>query len=207
MPDQTPAGPSAAWCETFLEAARSFAELVTALPADLSGPGLGEWDLRALVGHTARSLTTVSTYLRQPADEVVLNNAADYIGGLAGVSTDSCITQRGVEAGRQLGADPSRAVQTLLDAVTADLTDADPEQIVSTYAGGMRLRDYLPTRTFELVVHGLDIDAAAAVGWTPPPQALAEAVGLAAEVAVRRGEGPRLLRLLTGRDPGGISIL
>ena len=31
------------------------------------GAGLGEWDLRALVGHASRSLITVSTYLQRPA--------------------------------------------------------------------------------------------------------------------------------------------
>ena len=69
------------------------------------------------------------------------------------------------------------------------------------------LRDYLPTRIFELVVHGLDIAAVVPVPWTPPPAALAEAVAVATEVAVRRGEGTILLRLITGREPGGISIV
>lgn len=39
------------------------------IPADAwDGPGLGEWDLRALVGHTSRSLITVSTYLKTTAE-------------------------------------------------------------------------------------------------------------------------------------------
>ena len=39
--------------ETFAEAARTFVGLVRALPNDRwDGPGLGEWDLRSLVGHT-----------------------------------------------------------------------------------------------------------------------------------------------------------
>jgi hypothetical protein len=71
----------------------------------------------------------------------------------------------------------------------------------------MRLRDYLPTRTFELVVHGLDISLAVPVRWTPPLGALRSAVELATEVALRRGEGTLLLRLVTGREPGGFSIV
>ena len=55
------------WTATYLEAAASFADLVASLPPALSGPGLGHWDLRALVGHTARSLVTVSEYIRRPA--------------------------------------------------------------------------------------------------------------------------------------------
>ncbi|HRD61697.1 MAG TPA: hypothetical protein PL137_12385, partial [Nocardioides sp.] len=74
-------------------------------------------------------------------------------------------------------------------------------------AGGMRLRDYLPTRSFELVVHGLDIAAAVPTHWTPPAAALRTAVAVAGEVAVLRGEGSALLRLITGREPGGISIV
>lgn len=45
----------------FAGAGRSFADLVGRLPAtSWDGPGLGDWDLRALVGHTTRSLITVS---------------------------------------------------------------------------------------------------------------------------------------------------
>jgi uncharacterized protein (TIGR03083 family) len=195
------------WSATYLEAAGSFAELVASLPDDLSGPGLGDWDLRALVGHTSRSLVTVSDYLRQPADSVQVKTAAAYVAVLAGTSNDEGITRRGIEAGEMLGDDPAGAVRLLLDAVTDDLSRATPGQLVTTYAGGMRLRDYLPTRTFELVVHGLDIATAVPVPWTPPPAALAKAVSLATKVAVRRGEGSRLLRLVTGREPGGLAIV
>jgi hypothetical protein len=195
------------WSATYLLAAGSFADLVASLPADLSGPGLGDWNLRALVGHTARSLLTVSDYLRRPADEIVVKSAVDYVAGLAAVSDDEGVTRRGVEAGEMLGDDAAGAVRLLLDAVTDDLARAKPGQLVTTYAGGMRLRDYLPTRTFELVVHGLDIAAAAAAPWTPPATSLANAVSIATKVAVRRGEGTRLLRLVTGREPGGLAIV
>ena len=199
--------PPEPWTGIYLEAAGSFADLVASLPTPLSGPGLGDWDLRALVGHTARSLVTVSEYLRKPAPTVEVETAVDYVAGLAAVASDPGVTRRGVEAGEMLGDDPAGAVRLLLDAVTDDLARADPEQVVTTYAGGMRLRDYLPTRSFELVVHCLDIAAVVPVRWTPPPAALAEAVAVATEVAVRRGECTILLRLITGREPGGLSIV
>jgi len=201
-PEGTPA-----WAATYLEAAGSFVDLVVSLPRSLSGPGLGEWDLRSLVGHTARSLVTVSEYLRRPAPSVEVETAADYVAGLAEAANDAGVTRRGVEAGERLGDDPAGAVRLLLDAATADLARARPDQLVTTYAGGMRLRDYLPTRSFELVVHCLDIAAAVPTRWTPPAAALSEAVHLAAEVAVRRGEGTLLLRLVTDREPGGLSIV
>jgi hypothetical protein len=80
---------------TYLAAAGSFADLVAALPADLSGPGLADWDLRALVGHTSRSLVTVSEYLRRPAASVDLESAADYVAGLAAAANDPGVTRRG----------------------------------------------------------------------------------------------------------------
>jgi hypothetical protein len=202
-----PPDPPPGWTATYLEAAGSFVDLVASLRPGLDGPGLGDWDLRALVGHTSRSLVTVSDYLRKPAPSVAVESAADYVAGLASVSSDDGVTTRGVAAGELLGNDPASAVRLLLETVTDDLARAVPDQLVTTYAGGMRLADYLPTRTFELVVHGLDIAAAVPARWTPPPAALAEAVALATEVAVRRGEGTLLLRLVTGREPGGLSIV
>ena len=53
---------------TFLSAAAAVADLVDTIPSTAwDGPGLGVWDLRALVGHTSRALVTVVTYLGQPA--------------------------------------------------------------------------------------------------------------------------------------------
>ena len=81
--------------------------------------------------------------------------------------------------------------------------------MIETIAGGMRLSDYLPTRTFELVVHTLDIAAALGRDTSAPPQALAEAVHLATELAVLKGDGQPLLLALTGRNalPDQYSVL
>src|SRR6185436_2568879 len=64
---------------TFRSAATAFADLVHAIPESAwDGTGLGDWDLRALVGHASRSLITVSTYLRAPADREDVTSPADY---------------------------------------------------------------------------------------------------------------------------------
>ena len=66
----------------------------------------------------------------------------------------------------------------------------------------MHLDSYLPTRSFELVVHGLDIAAAASI--EPPgysEQLLSQVAAITATAAVIRGFGPELLRALTGRQP------
>jgi hypothetical protein len=65
----------------------------------------------------------------------------------------------------------------------------------------MRLEEYLRTRTFELVVHGLDISRASGVEAAYDDDVLLDATTLAAEIAVLRGAAPAVLLALTGRDP------
>ena len=74
----------AATVTTFESAARSFAGLVHRIPADgWDGPGLGEWDMRSLVGHASRSLITVSTYLETSAEHEDVATPQDYYAGIA----------------------------------------------------------------------------------------------------------------------------
>ncbi len=185
---------------TFREAAESFAELVHRIPPGAwAGPGLGEWDLRALVGHTSRSLITVETYLTQPADQIACPGPAAYYAMIAGADPQA-VAERGRAAGQALGADPAGVVDALVARVPR-LVDRDDDPVITTAAGGMRLSDYLPTRTVELVVHGQDIAAAASLA---PPAVRAglqaEVLTLMAEVAVLRGRGLELLRAVTGRS-------
>lgn len=68
---------------------------------------------------------------------------------------------------------------------------------------------YLPTRTFELVVHGMDIANAADMPIHFSPAVLDEACQLAARIAVRIGRSPEVLLALTGRIslPSGFSVV
>ena len=69
--------------EAFGEAARAFAELVRSIPPESwDGPGLGEWSVRDLVGHTSRALITVETYLQQPAETEDVATPAGYLAAL-----------------------------------------------------------------------------------------------------------------------------
>jgi Mycothiol maleylpyruvate isomerase N-terminal domain len=100
-------------------------------------------------------------------------------------------------------------VNALIERVTAKLTHADPDALIHTIGGGMRIRHYLPTRTFELVVHSLDITAATGLQAALPPEALAHATRLAADIAIELGQGPTVLQALTGRArlPHGFSVV
>ncbi|MBO0680260.1 maleylpyruvate isomerase N-terminal domain-containing protein [Mycolicibacterium sp. S2-37] len=197
----------------FASAARGFAALVATLPAgSWGGPGLGEWDLRALVGHTSRSLTTVSTYLTTRAAGEDVRTPADYYLRVTpealGIDP-AAVAERGRQAGRDLGGDPASAVAQLVERALTDAAAAGDPLIEVIGGMGIRLSTYLPTRTFELVVHGLDIARAAGVAYVPPADALAAAVDLAAQVAVASGQGEVLLVALTGRAslPPGFSVV
>jgi uncharacterized protein (TIGR03083 family) len=184
----------------FVSAARAFSAFVDRLPADGWGrPGLGVWDVRALTGHASRSLVTVSTYLRRPAAVESLASPVEYYAMVAVMSAADvgAVEQRGRDAGAALGEDPAAAVRGLVEAAVADVARDDP--LIETIGGGMRLSAYLPTRTFELVVHSLDLAEATGVAYTAPESALAESVELAARITVARGDGVPVLRALTGR--------
>ena len=188
--------------ETFTLAAESFATLVDRIPADAwDGRGLGQWDLRSLVGHTSRSLITVQTYLDRPAEVEAVSSPEDYYLATAAIvaADPAAVVERGRQAGLALGDDPVGTVRALLEDVLPRVRAAE-NPLIETIAGGMRLDSYLPTRTFELVVHSFDIARATGLEPIIPEVALAEVAALAARIAVAQGSGPELILALTGRD-------
>lgn len=197
---------------TYLSATDVFVAQVARIPLDLlTGPGLGEWDLRALVGHTSRSLVTVETYLDQPADEVVVPSAAGYYAAIAAslAGNDPAVAERGRQAGAALGDDPAAFVRDLAARVRTKMEGYDDSYVLTTIAGGMRFGEYLRTRTFELVVHGLDLAAATGLRPDLAEESLVDAATLAAEVAARGKHGRDLVLALTGRAPlpAGFSVV
>ncbi|WP_336659562.1 maleylpyruvate isomerase N-terminal domain-containing protein [Leucobacter sp. USHLN153] len=196
----------------FAAAAAWAVEVVDAVPASgWDAPGLGDWDLRALVGHTSRALLTVEQYLARPAHAEAARSADEYFARslqLPGAS-DTAVLQRGIEAGAALGDDPALAFAEIAGRVLGVVKDAG-NPLIETIVGGMRLAAYLPTRAFELVVHGLDVraavialdgHAASAPPPEPPASVLGEALELAGAIAARRGVGSALLLAATGRGP------
>jgi uncharacterized protein (TIGR03083 family) len=190
------------WSETkaaFTEAAQWFAWAARLADGRWAEPGLGVWDVRALVGHTARALLTLETYLGRPAPTLDVGSTADYYLATGAASTDDEVAQRGRDAGAALGADPASMVAAIVDRVPRLLDDAEADLAVATIAGGIRLDHYVPTRTFELVVHTLDLGRALGITAEPPPASARAALRVVADLAPRRGTSGVLLAAVTGR--------
>ena len=193
----------------FSDAAEWFVRTVLLVGDRWNQPGLGEWDIRALVGHTSRSLLTVETYLACPAATVELASAMDYFRATSAAAAGPAVAARGRDAGTALGSDPAGAVAEIAARVIPLVDAQDGSELVTTIAGGMRLADYLPTRTFELAVHTADLAAALGVPPEVPAAAAAQALAIVAELAVADGLAGPLLLAATGRPglPAGFSVL
>lgn len=195
--------------QAFADAAEWFVATTALVDGRWDAPGLGEWDVRSLVGHTSRSLLTVETYLGRPAEVVEVESAVGYYGATRALAAGPGVAERGREAGAALGADPAVAVTAIAARVLPVVTACDGAEVLTTIAGGMRLSDYLPTRTFELVVHTADLAAAIGVPSEPPAVPAAQALELVARLAVEERAAGRLLRAVTGREglPPGFTVL
>lgn len=200
---------------TYRAAAVAFADLVSRVPADRwDDPGLGVWSVRDLVGHTASAALRPIEPAPAGTDVAVESPEAWWARTRQAppeVFAEAVrrSTEGAAAAGRDLGDDPAETVRDRVGRATAALADTRDDDVVTTLAGGIRVRDWLPTRTFELVVHGLDVAAAAGVPFDVPEPALAEATAQAARMAVTTGGGPAVLRALTGRDtlPDAFSVV
>jgi uncharacterized protein (TIGR03083 family) len=193
----------------FAEAAQWFVSTVATVDDRWSEPGLGEWDVRSLVGHTSRSLLTVETYVARPAETVEVGSTTGYFRATRAIAAGPAVAARGREAGDALGTDPAAAVAAIAARVVPLVEACDGSELVTTIVGGMRLADYLPTRTFELVVHTADLASALGVPPDVPAVPATQALELVARLAVDEGVAGPLLLAATGRRglPGGFSVL
>jgi hypothetical protein len=193
----------------FADAAAWLVELTAAVGDRWEQPGLGQWDVRALVGHTSRALMTVETALDRPAAAAELSNRAAYYAAARALVAGPEVSERGRLAGQALGADPPGAVRALVERVLPRVATADGSELVTTVVGGMRFRDYLPTRVFELAVHGADLASALGLPSEVPPRPAVSSLRTAADLAVASGQAATVLRAVTGRTglPSGFSLL
>jgi uncharacterized protein (TIGR03083 family) len=193
----------------FADAASLFVRTAALVGDRWQEPGLGEWDVRALVGHTSRSLLTVEEYLARPAATVEVPSAPAYYAATSAMAAGPGVAARGVAAGQALGDDPATAVAGLAARVVPLVERSDGTDLLTTLAGGMRLDDYLPTRTFELAVHTCDLATALGLPLEVPATAATQALRLVSELAVSSGQAGPLLLAATGRPvlPPGYSVL
>jgi mycothiol maleylpyruvate isomerase-like protein len=172
-------------------------------------PGLGEWNVRALVGHTSRALLTVEAYLGRPAPAAEIASPTGYFLATRAAAAGAAVAARGRDAGAALGSDPATAVAEIAARVLALVDARDGTELVTTIAGGMRLGDYLPTRTFELAVHTADLATVLAVPPDVPATAAAQALTVVTDLAVKDSLAGPLLLAATGRPglPADFSVL
>ena len=185
--------------QAFADAATWFVGTAGLVGDRWESPGLGEWDVRALVGHTSRSLLTVEAYLARPAAAVEVPSPAGYVRATRSIGAGPEVAQRGRDAGGALGADPASAVAEIATRVLRLVAACDGSELVTTIAGGMRLSDYLPTRTFELAVHTADLATALGVPPDVPTTAARQALEMITDLAVGDGRAAALLLAATGR--------
>lgn len=153
--------------------AQDYSELAVQV-SDWDAPGLGEWSVRELVGHTLGGLARIEQYRSVPVDASahVIESAAEYYRisfALPGVHEQ--VATRGREAGIALGADPVDHVADEIERILGSLS-ADPLPItIATLVGPMQTEAYLATRICELVVHGDDLCRATGLVWNPSEDA------------------------------------
>jgi hypothetical protein len=148
-------------------------------------------------------------YLARPAEVISVESAAEYFQATRAVATGPAVAARGRDAGEVLGRDPAAAVADIAARVLPLVVAREGTELITTIAGGMRLRDYLPTRTFELVVHTADLRTALDMPPDAPGRPAAQALELVAQLAVAEGLAGPLLLADTGRRglPANFSVL
>ena len=117
------------------------------------------------------------------------------------------IAARGKAAGAELGGEPVATLRRLAERTARALEAAADDESVRSPFGLMTLAEYLPTRTFELVVHTCDLAAATGLPLAPPPGPAASALRIVGALA--GSSAGEVLLTLTGRRTlaPGFSVL
>lgn len=188
----------------YLEAADTFADVVEQLQSDdevMQRTALGEWTVRDLVGHTARAVSTVEAYLGTGASRAYeLESAVAYYVFVNEHTNHAEVADRGRQAGDALGERPAEEIRASIYRVRDALIAAQPDAVVATPAGRMRIAEYLPTRTCELVVHSLDLIHATGATARVPTRAVRQTTHLLVGLGEALGLDESVVAVLAGRD-------
>jgi hypothetical protein len=98
-------------------------------------------------------------------------------------------------------------VSAASERVIALIQRSSPDDAIGSPIGTMTLADYLPSRTAELTIHGLDLTQALGVDLAAPTSAVRKSLAFVAS-RVADGSGSEVLLALTGRGvlPAGYSV-
>ena len=92
-----------------------------------------------------------------------------------------------------------RTVREIAERVLVGLEQVSDDLVLALPVGGMRLIDYLPTRIFELVIHGLDLASVIGVANEPPRAPTEVTLHLLSDLALESGKPADLILAVTGR--------
>jgi len=190
----------------FRDASEVFLAATGAVPAGgWDDPGLGAWTVRELTAHALRAFITLQRLCDTTGDPPQVESAIAYYRAVAaGEGVHAGVLQRGREAGAQL-VDPEATARRTAEQALGRLAATSDEHVGETFAGPMRLADYLPTRVVELGIHTLDLQRATGQPTALPGSTAAVVLGTLAELA----DVPTLLMAMTGRQPlpDGFNVL
>jgi uncharacterized protein (TIGR03083 family) len=184
----------------FAGAASSLRATVAGIePGQWSAPGLGEWTVQELLGHTLRGFTTIELYLAAaPAvDRDVAGPEEYYRLALADPGVHRQVADRGRSAGEALGDDPAAGVRPVVERVLDLVATTPDDRVVEVFVGRMRFSDYLATRVVEIALHTLDLQRATG----QPASLAAETERLVSSVVLGLADPVAVLLALTGREP------
>ena len=179
----------------FGAASRFFAQAVATVSRDRYRERWSdEWRVLDLIGHGNRANLLPVEYYERPVPAADPETLRKYL-------LPKNIAARGRKAVAALGDDPVASVRAASDRALAVIAAAPDNAVIGTPFGGRSLAAYLPSRTAELVLHGLDLDTSI----EPPIEALVGCAVFLATQAVDSGHGVEVVRALSGRgtlEPG-----
>lgn len=193
----------------FDDLAETYIRLAGDLTAEqLELPGLGEWNVRELLGHGICAFSTAGTYLdAAPIADFTMYSAGEYYRRAlsGGPSLHADVAARGHAAGDALRDDLVGVVRSTLEGACARVGQASDDDVVNTPIGQLSLVVYLATRIVEGGVHLLDLQRAIGVDAHLDPT-VAEIVVL---TLVEAGDIEQVILAITGRIalPVGYNIL
>lgn len=177
-------------------------------PEQVELAGLGEWNVRELLGHGIRAFSTAGTYLdASPTVDFTVYSAGEYYHRAlsGGPSLHADVAARGHAAGDALRENLVGVVKSTVESACARVGLASDDDVVNTPMGQLSLLVYLATRIVEGGVHMLDLQRAVGIDAHLDPT-VAEIVVL---TLVDAGDIEQVILAITGRIalPIGFNIL